>query len=258
MGHLTSFEHDGHFQLVPFLQKFNSVRNLELVVMRINVQTELDLLDLLRLIVPLLILHLLFLFIAQFAEIHDPADRILEVPEEIGKRLQELSCPHCAVPFPPYTFPASEEEVVNLAKKINQSAQVLRRFGVTLSYHNHSQEFQHFNGKRMLDIIYANAPDIQAELDTFWVQRGGDNPERWIRRFPGRTDVLHIKDYGIVPPNEIVMCPIGDGNLDWDVLLTAAEQCGVKYYVVEHDGDCADPFESFAASMRFLKGNFVS
>ena len=82
---------------------------------------------------------------------HDPADRILEVPEEIGKRLQELSCPHCAVPFPPYTFPASEEEVVNLAKKINQSAQVLRRFGVTLSYHNHSQEFQHFNGKRMLD-----------------------------------------------------------------------------------------------------------
>ena len=189
---------------------------------------------------------------------HDPADRILEVPEEIGKRLQELSCPHCAVPFPPYTFPASEEEVVNLAKKINQSAQVLRRFGVTLSYHNHSQEFQHFNGKRMLDIIYANAPDIQAELDTFWVQRGGDNPERWIRRFPGRTDVLHIKDYGIVPPNEIVMCPIGDGNLDWDVLLTAAEQCGVKYYVVEHDGDCADPFESFAASMRFVKGNFVS
>jgi len=109
----------------------------------------------------------------------------------------------------------------------------------------------------MLDIIYANAPDIQAELDTFWVQRGGDNPERWIRRFPGRTDVLHIKDYGIVPPNEIVMCPIGDGNLDWDVLLTAAEQCGVKYYVVEHDGNCPDPFESFRRSAEFLRKNYI-
>ena len=54
------------------------------------------------------------------------------------------------------------------------------------------------------------------------------------------------------------MMPIGSGNLDWKRIFTAAETAGVEYYVVEHDGDCADPFESFAASMRFLKGNFVS
>lgn len=188
---------------------------------------------------------------------HDPADRILEAPDAVGERLRELECPHCAVPFPPYTFPASEEEVIHLAEKINSSARVLRKYGVTLSYHNHSHEFRQFNGKRMLDIIYANAPDIQAELDTFWVQRGGGNPERWILRFPGRTDVLHIKDYGIEPPNEIVMRPIGDGNLDWKNLFAAAEQCGVKYYVVEHDGNCPDPFDSFRRSAEFLRKNYI-
>ena len=97
---------------------------------------------------------------------HDPANKILETPDAVATRLRELGCPHCAVPFPPYTFPASEEEVVALAKKINEAALVMRKYGVTLSYHNHSHEFQRFNGKSMLDLIYANAPDIQAELDT--------------------------------------------------------------------------------------------
>ena len=54
------------------------------------------------------------------------------------------------------------------------------------------------------------------------------------------------------------MMPVGSGNLDWKRIFAAAEAAGVEYYVVEHDGDCADPFESFAASMCFLKGNFVS
>lgn len=188
---------------------------------------------------------------------HDPANKIIEEPDTVADRLRELGCPHCAVPFPPYTFPASEEEVVALAEKINAAALAMRKYGVTLSYHNHSQEFQRFNGRTMLDIIYANTPDIQAELDTFWVQRGGGNPERWILRFPGRTDILHIKDYAIVPPNNIVMRPIGDGNLDWDNILAAGEKCGVKYYVVEHDGDCPDPFDSFRRSAEFLLKNYV-
>lgn len=188
---------------------------------------------------------------------HDPAARILEEPRAVAARLQELGCSHCAVPFPPYTFPASEEDVVVLARKINEAALIMREYAVTLSYHNHSQEFRHFNHHAMLDLIYANAPDIQAELDTFWVQRGGGNPERWIERFSGKTDVLHIKDFGIDEPNDVVMRPIGDGNLDWQNILAAGELAGVKYYVVEHDGNCPDPFESFRRSAEFLKKYFV-
>ena len=53
------------------------------------------------------------------------------------------------------------------------------------------------------------------------------------------------------------MRPIGDGGLDWDNILSAAEQCGVKYYVVEHDGNCPDPFESFRRSADFLLKNYI-
>ena len=41
-------------------------------------------------------------------------------------------------------------------------------------------------------------------------------------------------------------------------LRAAAETSGVEWCVAEQDGGCADPFAPFAASMNYLKENFVS
>ena len=46
-------------------------------------------------------------------------------------------------------------------------------------------------------------------------------------------------------------------NLDWNMILETAESAGVEWYVVEHDADVGDPFESFAESLKFLTENFV-
>ena len=53
------------------------------------------------------------------------------------------------------------------------------------------------------------------------------------------------------------MMPVGYGNLDWNMILETAESAGVEWYVVEHDADVGDPFESFAESLKFLTENFV-
>ena len=129
----------------------------------------------------------------------------------------------------------------------------------TLAYHNHSIEFERFNGRTMLEILYAEAPEIDAELDTYWVQKGGADPVRWIETLAGRQQVLHLKDYGMKPFCECgdsVMMPVGEGNLDWKRILDAAGRAGVTCWVVEHDGDTSDPVGSFASSIRFLKENF--
>ena len=114
-------------------------------------------------------------------------------------------------------------------------------------------------GRTMLEILYAEAPEIDAELDTYWVQKGGADPVRWIETLAGRQQVLHLKDYGMKPFCECgdsVMMPVGEGNLDWKRILDAAGRAGVTCWVVEHDGDTSDPFGSFASSIRFLKENF--
>lgn len=75
MRHFASFEHDGYFELVSFLQKLYAMRNFELIVMGVDVQTEFDFLDFLRLVVFFLILHFLLLLVAELSEVHDAADR---------------------------------------------------------------------------------------------------------------------------------------------------------------------------------------
>ena len=151
-----------------------------------------------------------------------------------------------------------------MPRRLNEAAKAFKAEGITLSYHNHAIEFKRFEGKLMLELIYDNAPELAGEIDTHWVQRGGGNPVKWIQRLANRMEYLHIKDYGVDSPNHAeiwsnvpVMKPIGSGSLDWNDILSAAEACGVKYFIVEHDADVGDPFDSFEESFRFLDKNFV-
>ena len=82
------------------------------------------------------------------------------------------------------------------------------------------------------------------------------NPIDWIKKFPGRQILLHLKDYGIIN-NERVMRPIGCGNLDWDGIFAAAEAAGVQYYIVEQDVCQKDPFDSLADSYKFITSRYV-
>ena len=189
---------------------------------------------------------------------HSFAKTIVEEPEKEAERLLELGCRHPAYPFPHWR-PTGEGEVIELARELNEAAKRFRAAGVTLAYHNHSIEFERFNGRTMLEILYAEAPELDAELDTYWVQKGGADPVRWIETLAGRQQVLHLKDYGMKPfcdCNGSVMMPVGEGNLDWERILDAADRAGVTCWVVEHDGDTSDPFGSFASSIRFLKEKF--
>ena len=189
---------------------------------------------------------------------HSFAKTIVEEPEKEAERLLELGCRHTAYPFPHWR-PTGEGEVIELARELNEAAKRFRAAGVTLAYHNHSIEFERFNGRTMLEILYAEAPELDAELDTYWVQKGGADPVRWIETLAGRQQVLHLKDYGMKPfcdCNGSVMMPVGEGNLDRERILDAADRAGVTCWVVEHDGDTSDPFGSFASSIRFLKEKF--
>ncbi|MBR5783137.1 MAG: hypothetical protein IKY33_02805 [Clostridia bacterium] len=44
---------------------------------------------------------------------------------------------------------------------------------------------------------------------------------------------------------------IGQGNMNWPLILEAAEKAGVKYYVVEQD--TGDTLESMKISADYLK-----
>ncbi|MBM3475514.1 MAG: sugar phosphate isomerase/epimerase [Armatimonadetes bacterium] len=112
--------------------------------------------------------------------------------------------------------------------------------GLQLCYHNHSFEFQRFDGQTGFDIFYAAAdPDlVQAEIDTYWVQHGGDDPAATIERFAGRVPLVHLKD--MTPGDSPTFTEVGNGILDFPAIFAASERAGVEWYIVEQD-TCAGP-----------------
>ena len=70
-------------------------------------------------------------------------------------------------------------------------------YGMTLLYHNHDFEFIKIDGEYALDILYNEVPSefLQTEIDTCWVNVGGENPAGYIEKYTGRAPVVHLKDF---------------------------------------------------------------
>jgi sugar phosphate isomerase/epimerase len=125
--------------------------------------------------------------------------------------------------------------------------------GLQLCYHNHSFEFQRFDGETGFDIFYgAVDPDlVQAEIDTYWVQHGGGDPSATIERFTGRAPLVHLKD--MTPGDPPTFTEVGNGILDFPAIFAASEKAGVEWYIVEQD-TCAGPsLESARISFENLR-----
>lgn len=186
---------------------------------------------------------------------HEPGVNICENTAVVIERLAKLKCKYTAYPYP-HKVPTSEAEAIALAGQLNAAAEKMAAAGQVLTYHNHAIEFMKFNGKTMLDIFYDNAPAMQSELDTYWVQHGGANPVSWIKKMAGRLPLLHMKEFGIVD-NQITMFHIGGGNLEWDAIVSAAEAGGTEWFIVEQDRCLIDPFESIKLSYEYISAKFI-
>ena len=178
--------------------------------------------------------------------IADPS--ILEAYAEIG-------CKYVVIPYLTEEYrPGSPrfDEVIRGAAMLGEKAKAL---GMTLAYHNHDFEFTKIGDAYALDILYREVPAslLQAELDTCWVRVGGEDPAGYVRKYAGRVDVLHLKDYaGSKTENMYALIgidenekkdtggkfefrPLGSGVQDMPSIIDAADESGVKWLVVEQD-----------------------
>ena len=190
---------------------------------------------------------------------HEDSNMILENPAAVSEKLAKLNCKHTAYPFPRDIDFGDEAQIHALAKKLDAAGAVLRNAGQVLSYHNHAIEFVRFGDKLALEIIYGETDpqNLQAEIDTYWVQYGGGSPEEWCRRMTGRLPLLHMKDYKFTKENKHDMAEIGVGNFDWKTIIAAAEKSGCEWFIVEQDTCPGDPFESLKASFDYISANLV-
>ena len=136
----------------------------------------------------------------------------------------------------------------------------LKAAGITLGFHNHSIEFLRGpGGDTIYDLlIEEGGPDLTMTVDVYWAAVAGVNPVRLIDRLHGRLPVIHMKDLEVVREEGEMMpvpayAPVGEGNLDWDAIIPAAQAAGTQVWVVEQDLCRRDPFDCIRSSFEFLK-----
>ena len=180
--------------------------------------------------------------------------RFLNELDTVIEEHQLWNCKHAAIGGLPADYRGSDG-VKKFIDELTPIAEKLALVGMDFSYHNHSHELVKYDGKTWLEMLYDQAsPEIlKAEIDTYWIQAGGGDPAYWVKKCSGREPLLHLKDMIVTEKREQLFAEIGEGNINWQTVLTEADQGGVEWYLIEQD-QCydRDPFESLAISYRNL------
>jgi sugar phosphate isomerase/epimerase len=114
---------------------------------------------------------------------------------------------------------------------------VLRAHGLQFGYHNHAGELKIVEGRTVFDwMLGAAAPrDLAAEVDVYWVQKGGQDPAKVLRSFGARAPLVHLKDEK----------ELGLGPVDFKPVFAAIDEIGAaEWLVVEQEAYNHEPLES--------------
>ena len=213
---------------------------------------------------------------------HVPYYDMLENPVNVLKDYKEIGCKYVVVPYLTEECRPGTDGFADTVKGIRKIGEAAKELGLQLLYHNHDFEFIKIDGEYALDILYNEVPSefLQTEIDTCWVNVGGENPAGYIEKYTGRSPVVHLKDfvceklgggpvYGLIDAdgneeksqtkedNGFKFMPVGYGIQDWKSILESAEEAGAEIVIVEQDQSVdRDPMEAVAMSRKYLKDTF--
>jgi len=205
---------------------------------------------------------------------HVPFVDMMANPDIIADYAQ-IGCSAVVIPYLTEEYRPGQPkfaEVISGAKLLGEKAASL---GMKLCYHNHDFEFVKVDGEYALDILYKEVPAslLQTEIDTCWVNVGGEDPAAYVRKYAGRADIVHLKDFaGQKSENMYALIgiddgkdssdtgafefrPVGYGKQDIPALLAASEDAGAKWVVVEQDQPSMGktPMECARMSIAYLR-----
>jgi sugar phosphate isomerase/epimerase len=132
------------------------------------------------------------------------------------------------------------KQTADLANRIGEKA---KQAGLQYGYHNHFMEFvDQGHGQVAYDVLLkeTNPELVVFEIDCGWMRVAGPDPVHYIRKYPQRFPMIHVKDFLDVgaknaAPGTRVGTELGHGFIDYKPIFAAAKGKGLKYYFVEQE-----------------------
>jgi sugar phosphate isomerase/epimerase len=141
----------------------------------------------------------------------------------------------------------------NMRQVLNGIADRVAERGFRFSYHHHAFEFAtEVDGVTAIEYLLEPSVDnrILAEIDTYWVKKGGKDPLAFIRAYENRMPIIHLKD--MTNDKAQATAEIGTGSIDFAPILLWGEKHGIEWYAVEQDVCPGNPMDSLQLSLNNL------
>jgi sugar phosphate isomerase/epimerase len=153
----------------------------------------------------------------------------------------------------------SDEQGSNLddwkqvAENLNKGGAICKKEGIQLLYHNHDIEFRTTEGEIPFDTLMTRLDPalVGIEFDLYWITKGGQSVVEYIKKYPGRYPVFHVKDMNNVTDRNFAC--VGSGCIDFVSIFKLNGTSGAKHFIVEHD-EPEDPETCVATSAKYLTG----
>ncbi|MHB1453802.1 MAG: sugar phosphate isomerase/epimerase family protein [Saccharofermentanales bacterium] len=174
-----------------------------------------------------------------FDSLKNDLDSEIEYAQEAG--IGYIVCPYLGI--------EAREDTLAAAEVLAKVAARCKEARIGIAYHNHAHEFVNDQQEYLLDILFANAPDLACELDVYWVAYAGIDVVSYMSKFKDRLPLIHLKELGALHSN----VDIGKGILDFPAIIRAARGLGTKHFIVEQEEYEIGSMASAKSDIEYLK-----
>lgn len=150
-----------------------------------------------------------------------------------------------------------------MADMFNEIGRIAKKAGIKFAYHNHGYSFREIDGEIPQKVLMDNTdPDlVEYQMDIYWVVAAGHDPEEWIKEYPDRFILSHVKDgifdnagheravgadgvsgedrddghVGGSKGAHMESVILGTGSINLQHILKTARQNGMKYIFTEQE-----------------------
>lgn len=121
---------------------------------------------------------------------------------------------------------------LDLARKFNDILPRAEALGMRVGYHAHAHDFKKMGEKTSWEMFFDSTDKrVLMQMDTGNCLAGGGDPVAMLKKYPGRSLTVHLKEHG--GPEHAV---IGQGDVPWKDVFEACETAGgTLWYIVEHE-----------------------
>ena len=192
---------------------------------------------------------------------HFGYERYRDDVEGVARDAKALGLKYVGCAWIPHTGDFDEKTCREAAAVFNHAGEALAKHGLKFFYHVHGYEFQPHGQGTLLDLLFAETNPNYAnfQMDIFWIVFPGQDPVKLLEKYPGRWQLMHLKDMRKGTPTGSLSggtdvkndAALGAGQMDIPAILSAAKKAHIKYYFIEDESPTSE--QQIPQSLKFLE-----